>query len=146
MTRTTRILSLAAAAALALGGCGGDDGENDTTTPAASGGATIRTELGEWTVEPAETTAAAGTVTFEAANVGKVEHELEVVKTETKADALELDGPKAKVDGEERGEVGGIAAGESKDLKVDLDAGHYILLCNLPGHYQQGMRADFTVE
>ncbi len=26
-----------------------------------------------------------------------------------------------------------------------LKKGHYALICNLPGHYQGGMHADFTV-
>lgn len=28
---------------------------------------------------------------------------------------------------------------------MSLPAGHYVLLCNLPGHYAGGMRADLTV-
>jgi uncharacterized cupredoxin-like copper-binding protein len=27
---------------------------------------------------------------------------------------------------------------------VNLDAGSYVFICNLPGHYQQGMHASFT--
>jgi len=28
---------------------------------------------------------------------------------------------------------------------VTLDAGSYVLICNLPGHYRQGMHSSFTV-
>ncbi|MGN6187886.1 MAG: sulfocyanin-like copper-binding protein [Conexibacter sp.] len=39
-----------------------------------------------------------------------------------------------------------LAPGTTKQLVVkDLKAGHYALVCALPGHYQAGMYADFTV-
>jgi uncharacterized cupredoxin-like copper-binding protein len=28
---------------------------------------------------------------------------------------------------------------------VNLDAGSYVFICNLPGHYAQGMHASFSV-
>jgi uncharacterized cupredoxin-like copper-binding protein len=33
----------------------------------------------------------------------------------------------------------------SKTLALRLRPGHYALVCNLPGHYLAGQRADFTV-
>jgi len=47
-----------------------------------------------------------------------------------------------------------IPSGESRDLGIDLEAGHYVLICNmvhqeddeLEVHYQLGMRTAFTVE
>jgi uncharacterized cupredoxin-like copper-binding protein len=38
-----------------------------------------------------------------------------------------------------------IPPSNSRDITVNLEAGHYVLICNLPGHYMQGMRIDFTV-
>ena len=38
-----------------------------------------------------------------------------------------------------------IAAGSTTSLTVDLKPGRYVAICNLPGHYQQGMYASFTV-
>ena len=29
---------------------------------------------------------------------------------------------------------------------VVLEAGHYVLVCNLPGHYELGMATNFTVD
>ena len=43
-------------------------------------------------------------------------------------------------------EVEDIAVGASEELTVDLKAGHYVVICNIPGHYQAGMRTEFTVE
>jgi len=34
----------------------------------------------------------------------------------------------------------------AQDLSVNLAAGHYVLMCNAPGHYKQGMYLDFTVQ
>jgi uncharacterized cupredoxin-like copper-binding protein len=31
-------------------------------------------------------------------------------------------------------------------VTLNLKPGHYSLVCNLPGHYMQGMRADLTVQ
>ncbi|MGZ8592899.1 MAG: plastocyanin/azurin family copper-binding protein [Actinomycetota bacterium] len=42
-------------------------------------------------------------------------------------------------------EVEEIAPGTSATLNLDLDAGTYAVLCNLPGHYANGMHAAFTV-
>ena len=39
-----------------------------------------------------------------------------------------------------------IHPGSIQDLTVDLTPGTYVLLCNLPGHYQQGMYASLTVQ
>jgi uncharacterized cupredoxin-like copper-binding protein len=43
------------------------------------------------------------------------------------------------------GEVEDVAAGTSKKLTLNLKKGHYVLICNIPGHYKSGMHADFTV-
>ena len=42
-------------------------------------------------------------------------------------------------------EVEDLAPGTSSSLDVNLDAGAYVLVCNLPAHYEQGMFAAFTV-
>jgi len=45
-----------------------------------------------------------------------------------------------------RGEIASLQPGASKTLVIKkLAAGHYALVCALPGHYQGGMFADFTV-
>jgi uncharacterized cupredoxin-like copper-binding protein len=43
------------------------------------------------------------------------------------------------------GEVEDIDSGAIKRLTLDLPPGRYALVCNLPGHYQGGMYAEFTV-
>lgn len=43
------------------------------------------------------------------------------------------------------GEVAELKAGAKGTLTVNLKAGDYVLICNIPGHYMDGMRVDFTV-
>lgn len=43
------------------------------------------------------------------------------------------------------GEVEDIDSGAIKRLTLELTPGRYVLVCNLPGHYQGGMHAEFTV-
>ena len=46
-----------------------------------------------------------------------------------------------------RAEIASLAAGASKTAIVKkLKPGHYAFVCALPGHYQLGMHADFTVK
>jgi uncharacterized cupredoxin-like copper-binding protein len=53
------------------------------------------------------------------------------------------------VDQEAAGEVIGgvdpIAGGEIYVEPYSLDAGNYVIICTIPGHYQQGMSAELTV-
>ena len=149
------IAALMSAAALA--GCGGEEAAEDATATiereatqaggdeAAAPAGAINVDLAEWSVRPAEASAEAGKVTFNARNVGEAPHELEVIATDTPAGDFPIEGAVAKVEGEEVGEVKGIDAGQSKVLEVDLEPGHYQLICNLPGHYEPGMYADFQV-
>ena len=102
--------------------------------------------LSEWKVDPAQASVAPGTVVFNARNDGQAPHELEVIATDTPAGDFPVEDSRAKIEGEVIGEVEGSAAGKSKTLEFDLEPGHYALICNLPGHYQPGMYADFEVE
>ena len=90
----------------------------------------------------------AGKITFHVKNAkDAVEHEMVVIKTDLDAGQLPTNADQtvdeSKLDS--KGEVE-VEAGETKDLTVDLTPGHYVLLCNIPGHYAQGMVANFTVQ
>lgn len=43
------------------------------------------------------------------------------------------------------GEVADLKVGAKGQVAVDLKAGDYVLICNIPGHFMDGMRVDFTV-
>lgn len=42
-------------------------------------------------------------------------------------------------------EVEDIPGGETATLNVTLDPGHYVIICNIKGHYRMGMESELTV-
>ena len=105
---------------------------------------TVKVSLKEFKVVLSTKTAKAGPVTFQVKNVGKIDHELVVVKTGAAAGKLPVKGGKAN----EKGSVGEVAVlkpGKGGALTRKLAKGKYVLLCNLAGHYQAGQFASFTV-
>jgi len=132
------LMGVAPLLVLGLSGCSSDgDSANDV-------GVTLR----DFKIELGEDAAKAGSVTFKVHNDGPSEHEFVVFKTELAADALPTDdnGDVAESDSfAPVDEIEGIKSGKSPTLTVDLEAGDYVLICNLPGHYRQGMHASFRV-
>jgi uncharacterized cupredoxin-like copper-binding protein len=91
----------------------------------------------------------AGKVTFRAVNQSKdLVHELIVVRVDTPQATLPYDEKKQEVR-EKRirhlGEVADLKPGHSGAMTLNLKPGHYLLICNQPGHYKAGMSAPFTV-
>lgn len=88
----------------------------------------------------------AGTVAFEAHNEGTLEHSFLIVKTELAEDQLPLDGTVVDESAIDIvGQIDSIPAGEADTVSADLEAGTYVLICNIAGHYTQGMHASLTV-
>ncbi len=88
--------------------------------------------------------APAGKVTFSVKNEGEMVHEFVVLKTNVDAGKLPMKNGEAS-EANAVGEVADLAAGDSKNLTLNLKAGHYAFICNLPGHYVGGMWAHFHV-
>lgn len=128
--------------ALALAACaGGAAPEVDVSK------GQIRADLREYAMGLTSTTVRSGEVAFVARNVGSTPHELVVIRTDLAADKLPVDQQTQKAS--EQGRVDGtneIAPGKSLNLRVQLPPGHYVVICNVPTHYQLGMRADLTVQ
>ncbi|MDR6499906.1 putative cupredoxin-like copper-binding protein [Burkholderia ambifaria] len=90
----------------------------------------------------------AGRVTFDVKNAvdNNMEHELVVLRTDLPDDALPvrkrqvLEHRLRKI-----GEVEDIAPGTSKRASFKLTPGHYVLICNKPGHYVAGMHTALVV-
>ncbi|WP_206997203.1 plastocyanin/azurin family copper-binding protein [Trinickia mobilis] len=90
----------------------------------------------------------AGTVTFDVHNAAEnnLVHELVVLKTPVADDALPVrkgQVPERKF--QKMGEVEDVAPGKSRRLTIKLFPGHYVLVCNKPGHYSMGMHTSLTV-
>ncbi|MEE8422894.1 MAG: c-type cytochrome [Dehalococcoidia bacterium] len=117
-----------------------------TAAPAASGGPVVEVVLTEFAVGAPASVAANG-VTFRVANDGAAPHELVVVRSDAAADALTV---AAGVADESQFEVVGRmeqwAGGETREATFNLAPGKYLLICNLPAHYQLGMTTAITVE
>ena len=136
--------------AAGCGDSGGSDKQDAATpaTPAAPVAQTIadgpvRVTLGEWAVKPSATEVKAGKVRFIASNTGSTEHEMVVIRTDKDADAL---GSGARIPEKgSAGEISEFGAGKVQSKTLTLKPGHYALVCNIPGHYSQGMRTDFEV-
>ena len=133
-----RIVTLVAT--LAVTGC---------SASAAPPPAAVNATLTEFKVDTNSDKAASGSVTFTIKNDGTVVHEFVVLKTDLASDKLPTTAD-GKVD-EESSELSGvdevedIAPGTTETLTVDLPAGHYVVVCNLPGHYAGGMRSSLEV-
>ena len=89
-----------------------------------------------------------GRVTFRADNRSKSEvHEVVVARDDGRK-ALPYDAKHDEV-AEKRirklGEIGDLPAGKSGTVTLNLAPGEYVLFCNQPGHYHQGMFTYLTV-
>jgi uncharacterized cupredoxin-like copper-binding protein len=141
---------------LAFGGlaCGDDDDDTDTGAGSpqdivsSDETATIAVTETDGDIDLQTTLLPAGRVTFEVTNEGPSKHEFVIAKTDLQASSLPQ--KEGKVDEEAQGfdvvkEVEDIDSGDTETVAADLEPGHYVIICNVPGHYQLGMRVDVNV-
>ena len=87
-----------------------------------------------------------GELTLTLKNEGNLEHNL-VLLNNIKHEDLELSADGSMADESKLdilGKIEGIQPGESGELVIaDLPAGTYAFICNIPGHYDQGMVYKF---
>jgi hypothetical protein len=86
---------------------------------------------------------------LEISSVGPSMHELVVAATELPAGNLPL-AANGTVDSESAAirvvhEAEAIDMGDHRALTVRLQPGHYVMFCNMEGHYQAGMATGVTV-
>jgi len=145
--RASRLAVAFAVGALIIVGC---------TTDTASGPTTVAVTLQEWAVLAEPGSAPTGDITFDVTNDGPEDiHEFVVIRTDLDAGDLpvDADGVVDEAGGgmEVIDEIEDIPVGESASLTVSLDAGAYVLICNIwdadegEAHYTLGMRTPFTV-
>jgi uncharacterized cupredoxin-like copper-binding protein len=124
---------------------------------------TVNVTLKEWGLNTSASSVPAGDVTFNITNNGKDDHEIAIVKLKPGADPGKL--PLAKngsVDedniaraGEIVGEAEDIAPTTNKTLKLALQPGRYVIMCNMveneddgtiEAHFDKGMKTLLTVK
>jgi uncharacterized cupredoxin-like copper-binding protein len=120
--------------------------------PACGGGGdkTVKASEKDFSITLDKSSVDNGEISFEVSNAGPSTHEFVVFKSDLPDGDLPLDSSTGQVDEAGAGvthidEQENITTGSTTTLKVTLDAGKYVLLCNLPGHYQQGMHVSLTV-
>ena len=104
-------------------------------------------DLKEYSITLSVPTVKAGVVKIGIRNQGTMVHDFDLIKTDLAVDKLPIDtaAAKAQTDVLVRQMIN-IAAGRVTTLSADLAPGHYVIICNVAGHYQLGMRAELKVE
>lgn len=131
--------------------CGGDDSGGD-----GKAGGPVEVTLQEWSILPSSDSASAGDVSFSVSNTGEDTHEFVIIRTDLDPGALPTaaDGSVSE-DGEGMevvDEAEDIAPGATTGFTATLEAGKYVLICNIVEeadgevHYANGMRTAFTVD
>ena len=160
-------------AAMAVAGCGGGGGGSSATdaaatsaatttaqqtqtqaqAPASTGDSKLTIKMSEFKFDPKDPTAAAGKVKITAPNIGKVEHELVLFKTNRDPGSFKVSGGRVNEDALEKtpgikdvGEIADVEPGETKSGTFKLSPGKYVMICNVSGHYQAGMYGSITVQ
>jgi uncharacterized cupredoxin-like copper-binding protein len=133
---------------LALIACSSSSSSSSAGSTASSSGTAggIGATEKDFAITLDSSSVASGNVTFNISNEGPSTHEFVVIQSDLAPDALPVkDGEveEDKVDGV--GEQEDIAPGTTTPLSLDLQPGSYVVICNLPGHYEQGMYAGLTV-
>lgn len=144
MSRWVRCGVLAIALAT-LAACGGGGGGNATPKPSPE---RLAGQLKEFSVAFAKTSLPAGRVRFVVQNAGTVKHMFVVLRTDLAPDKLPVEGNVVDVKGAGVtlvGQIDPFDPGKVERKVVTVSAGAHVLICNVPTHYQQGMRAALTI-
>ena len=107
------------------------------------------TDVEHMTLQVDHTQLKPGKVTFDVTNLSQDQiHEMLVLRTDGAGQPLPYDAKNEKVieeNTQDLGEVADLDPGKGGTLTLDLQPGHYTLICNQPGHFMHGMKADLTV-
>jgi uncharacterized cupredoxin-like copper-binding protein len=132
-----RRLALTLTALLTLSAC----------APAASGDATVQVELADDHIVLDPASVPDGRIVFDTVNTAaELVHEIEVFSGATNGAVLPVANSVADTTGLTLiDEIEDIIPGASATLTIDLTPGTYLVVCNLPAHYELGMWAYITV-
>lgn len=112
-------------------------------------GTAVAVAESEYTITAVPATVPAGAAELHVTNNGNAAHELIVLKTDAAPAALPLSAD-GRVDLTSSsltvvGQAQNIVAGGSANVSATLPAGHYVLICNITGHYAAGMHTGLDV-
>lgn len=155
MTIGRVLLSLSILIALTVG-CGRDDPNAEPTivVTQTQGDGRNATVIGvnefEYSIQLNTKTAPEGPMTFDLRNTGSLAHQFLLLKTDLPSDELPLAESTGQVN-ENSDELELIVKlpaythEEAPTFNLNVEPGHYALICNLQGHYARGMHIDFVV-
>ena len=118
-------------------------------TPSGAPG-TVGVQMTEFKIAADKPSVAAGSVTFNVANNGAIPHEFTVIKTDLAPDALPSVGGSVDIAkaGTQVGQIpdSQLGAKKSGSITLNLVPGKYVIICNIPGHYDAGMHTALQVQ
>lgn len=143
--RAARCALGALVSVLAVSGLAGCTGSSS-----AAPGTRVDVTIGDFHVKVSRRTVPAGTVVLHVTNHGPSTHEINVdLSRYDSADLpIESDGLTAAEDAKGLRRIDSIEQVDlhhSADLTLELKPGHYVLWCNLEGHYLGGMHVSLDV-
>lgn len=149
-----RTIAITFIATLLLSACGGDGNTSTTVktiTSETSDATSSIVALKDFEIEPEFTSISAGAIIFEVVNRGALDHEFIIVRTDTDFDKLPINSAvvplnSASFNGVILRNTKILKSQEMESFKVALEPGRYVLLCNIPGHYELGMRISLMVQ
>lgn len=121
-----------------------------TASSSAATGTRVEVTMRDFSLKLSKQTVPAGAVVFHVTNQGPTSHEINVDLSRYGDGEfpLESDGLTANEDANGLHRVDSIEQVDlhhTADLSVDLKPGHYVLWCNLEGHYLGGMHVSLDV-
>jgi plastocyanin len=142
--RSLRVLPLILVIAVAAtaAGCGGDDDDDGGTTAATTeettggggGGGAQTVEMTEFEFIPNDLSVGAGD-TLSTDNTGSTVHNLTIEQ-----------GSDPEQASKELAATPDVSAGDSADLRVDVDPGEYSIVCTIGNHRELGMVGTIKVD
>lgn len=119
---------------------------------AAVGSQTVTATMRDYSVSLDTATASSGPLAFEVTNEGPSVHEFWVYETDLRPEALPVDPALGRISefgpgftAVLAGLFNDLAPGSTETIDLSLEAGNYVIVCNVEGHYQRGMHTPFTV-
>jgi len=149
MRRKAVVAATAALAMLAFAACGSEGSSNGSQGSSEGGeGTQVAVTLDDYSIDPSSTAVPSGDITFSVENVGATVHEMVVIRTDVDVADIPVENHEANEEAPGMtpiGEVEDVQPGASAELKLTLEPGRYLFLCNISEHFERGMVTEFQV-